>query len=216
MSQGHFIVFEGIDGSGTTTQCNILAMYFQKVGIEFIQTREPGGTPVAERIRNLVLDPQLGDISHTAELFLYAASRSQHVEELIRPSLRRGEVVICDRFIASSLAYQGYGRGLNLDIIRQVNELAVVECKPDLTIYLDLPLEVARARRDQRGEVVDRLEQAGDSLQEKVAQGYREVAKDDPSALVFDACIEKDQLGCDIREALRKCWPWFPVEENAS
>ena len=216
MSQGKFIVFEGIDGSGTTTQCKLLASYFREVGISFIHTREPGGTPAAEKMRNLVLDPALGDIAFRAELFLYAASRSQHVEELIRPALGRGDMVICDRYIASSLAYQGHGRGLDLDVIRQVNELAVVGCMPDLTVYLDLPQEVARQRRDQRGGAQDRLEQAGERLQEKVAQGYRQIAKEDPSAMVFDACLEKDQLAKNIREALRIRWPWFPVEENES
>ncbi len=214
MSQGHFIVLEGIDGSGTTTQCHQLADYLRNAGIPFILTREPGGTPAAEKIRDLVLDPALGDISHTAELFLYAASRAQHVEELIRPALDRGDVVICDRYIASSLAYQGYGRGLDLDTIRQVNMLAVIGCMPDLTIYLDLPLAVARARRDKRGEVADRLEQAGESLQEKVARGYREIAKGDHRGMVFDARQKEARLAGNIRDALHKQWPWFPAEEN--
>ena len=214
MSQGHFIVFEGIDGSGTTTQCHQLADYLRHAGIPFILTREPGGTPAAEKIRDLVLDPALGDISHTAELFLYAASRAQHVEELIRPALDRGDVVICDRYIASSLAYQGYGRGLDLDTIRQVNVLAVIGCMPDLTIYLDLPLAVARARRNKRGEVADRLERGGESLQEKVTRGYREIAKGDHTALVLDARQNEAQLAGNIRDALRKQLPWFPTEEN--
>ena len=210
MFQGHFIVFEGIDGSGTTTQCLLLAAHLDSVGIPVTLTREPGGTPAAEQIRNLVLDPKLGEISHMAELFLYAASRSQHVEELIIPSLERGEVVICDRYIASSLAYQGFGRGLDLGVVSQVNQLAVGECCPDLTIYLDLPTEVARTRRDQRGGEVDRLEQLGEGLQERVARGYREIAAGEEKALVFDARLTKERLALSIRDALRERWSWFP------
>ncbi|MEE3259842.1 MAG: dTMP kinase [Candidatus Latescibacterota bacterium] len=214
MSKGHFIVFEGIDGSGTTTQCRILSSYLEEAGARVTLTREPGGTPAAEQIRRLVLDPQLGDLSYMAELFLIAASRSQHVEELIQPSLDRGEVVICDRYIASSLAYQGYGRGLDLEIIKRVNLLAVGNCVPDVTIYLDLPLEVARARRDQRGDTADRLEQAGEDLQERVARGYRDIAGSEQTARVFDARLDQDQLASCIRDALREQWLWFPIEEN--
>ena len=192
----------------------MLATYLETAGARVTLTREPGGTPAAERIRQLVLDPTLGDIAHMAELFLIAASRSQHVEELIQPALDRGEVVICDRYIASSLAYQGYGRGLDLDIIKQVNQLAVANCLPDITIYLDLPLEIARARRDQRGDAVDRLEQAGEDLQEKVARGYRDIAGSERTAYVFDARLGEDQLAARIRDALRQRWSWFPIEEN--
>jgi dTMP kinase len=214
VSQGLFIVFEGIDGSGTTTQCRILADYLEEVGIPIVLTREPGGTSAAEKIRDLVLDPSLGDISHIAELFLIAASRTQHVDELIRPSLERGIVVICDRFLASSLAYQGYGRGLDLDIVAQVNELAVGNCLPDLTIYLDLPLGEARVRRNQRGGEVDRLEQAGDDLQEKAARGYREIAeRDRTGALVLDARLDRTELAQMVRSALRERWSWIPQEQ---
>lgn len=214
MSRGHFIVFEGIDGSGTTTQCQLLAYFLETAGVRVTQTREPGGTPAAERMRNLVLDPRLGDISFRAELFLYAASRSQHVEELIQPALERGDVVICDRFIASSLAYQGYGRGLDLDIVNEVNRIAIAGCRPDIVLFLDVPLEVARERRGRRGESADRLEQAGDSLQQKVARGYRAIADFDDTAYVFDARLEADRLALEIRNTLRERWLWFPDEEE--
>ena len=125
VSQGHFIVFEGVDGSGTTTQSRLLASHLREAGLPVTLTREPGGTPIAEKIRQLVLDPSIEGVSPMSELFLYAASRSQHVEEVIAPSLDRGDVVVCDRYIASSIAYQGYGRGLNLEEIEQINRLAV-------------------------------------------------------------------------------------------
>ncbi len=213
MSRGHFIVFEGVDGSGTTTQSHLLASYLREAGLPVTLTREPGGTPIAERIRQLVLDPSLEGLSPTAELFLYAASRSQHVEEVIAPSLNRGEVVVCDRYIASSLAYQGYGRGLDLEVVEQVNRLAVGACLPDATIYLLLPIEVAWARLRRR-DVADRLEQMGMALQEKVSRGYQEIAKRDPAGLVFDTQFEIDRLAERIQDALRQQWSWFPEEKK--
>lgn len=213
VSRGHFIVFEGVDGSGTTTQSRLLASYLNEAGLPVTLTREPGGTPVAEKIRQLVLDPSLEGISSTAELFLYAASRSQHVEEVILPSLNRGDVVICDRYIASSLAYQGYGRDLDLEVIEQVNRLVVGECLPDATIYLILPVEVAWARLRHR-DTADRLEQTGMALQEKVARGYQEISERDPVGLVFDAQIEMDRLAERIQDALRRQWSWFPEEKK--
>ena len=213
MSRGHFIAFEGVDGSGTTTQSRLLASHLREAGLPVTLTREPGGTPVAEKIRQLVLDPSLEGVSPTAELFLYAASRSQHVEEVIAPSLDRGDVVICDRYIASSIAYQGYGRGLDLEVIERVNRLAVGECLPDATIYLHLPVEVAWARLRQR-DIADRLEQTGMALQEKVSRGYQQIAQKDPTGLVFDAQLEIDQLTERIQDALRRQWPWFPEEKK--
>ena len=213
MSRGYFIVFEGVDGSGTTTQSRLLASHLREAGLPVTLTREPGGTPIAEQIRQFVLDPSLEGISPMSELFLYAASRSQHVAEVIVPSLDRGDVVICDRYIASSLAYQGYGRGLNLEEIEQINRLAVGECLPDATIYLTLPVEVAWKRLGQR-DSADRLEQTGMALQEKVARGYQEIANRDPAGLVFDAQLEINRLAERIQGALRRRWSWFPEEKK--
>ena len=213
VSQGHFIVFEGVDGSGTTTQSRLLASHLREAGLPVTLTREPGGTPIAEQIRQFVLDPSLEGISPMSELFLYAASRSQHVAEVIVPSLDRGDVVICDRYIASSLAYQGYGRGLNLEEIEQINRLAVGEFLPDATIYLTLPVEVAWKRLGQR-DSADRLEQTGMALQEKVARGYQEIANRDPAGLVFDAQLEINRLAERIQDALRRQWSWFPEEKK--
>ena len=213
MSQGHFIVFEGVDGSGTTTQSRLLASHLREAGLPVTLTREPGGTPIAEKIRQLVLDPSIEGVSPMSELFLYAASRSQHVKEVIAPSLDRGDVVVCDRYIASSLAYQGYGRGLDLEEIEQINRLAVGECLPDATIYLILPVEVAWRRLGRR-DTADRLEQTGMALQEKVSRGYQEIANRDPAGLVFDAQLEISQLAERIQDALRRQWSWFPEEKK--
>ena len=213
MSQGHFIVFEGVDGSGTTTQSRLLASHLREAGLPVTLTREPGGTPIAEKIRQLVLDPSIEGVSPMSELFLYAASRSQHVEEVIAPSLDRGDVVVCDRYIASSLAYQGYGRGLNLEEIEQINRLAVGECLPDATVYLILPVEVAW-KRLRRRDTADRLEQTGMALQEKVSRGYQEISKRDPTGLVFDAQLEINRLAERIQDVLRRQWSWFPEEKK--
>ena len=148
-----------------------------------------------------------------SELFLYAASRSQHVEEVIAPALDRGDIVICDRYIASSLAYQGYGRGLDLEDIEQINRLAVGACLPDATIYLILPVAVAWERLGRR-DTTDRLEQTGMALQEKVSQGYQEIASRDPAGLVFDAQLEISRLAERIQDALRQQWSWFPEERK--
>ncbi len=161
-----------------------------------------------------------------AELFLYGADRAQHVEEVIQPSLDQGKVVICDRYIASSLAYQGYGRGLDLKMVEQVNNLAVGKCLPESTIYLDVPVEVTWARVNRQWDLFrqedsfapraeDRLEEAGgEKLQKKVARGYKKIAARDENALIFDAKLEIDRLAEDIRNALRRQWPWFPEEKK--
>lgn len=214
MSNPLFIVFEGIDGSGTTTQVGRLKEFVEnECGAEVVATREPGGTPLAERIRQLVLDPDVEGMNYKTELLLYAASRVQHVHERILPALQAGKPVLCDRYVASSLAYQGHGRGLDLPMVNQVNELAVGTCLPDLTIYLDLPVPVARQRRQHRADRPDRLEQAGDELQERVAQGYREVAAEEPAAsLLLDATISEESLAKEIRRQLSARWPLFPYK----
>jgi len=161
-----------------------------------------------------------------AELFLYGADRAQHVKEVIQPSLNQGKIVICDRYIASSLAYQGYGRGLDLKMIEQVNNLAIGKCLPEATVYLDIPIEVAWARISRQWNLFcqgdslspraeDRLEEAGgEKLQRKVARGYKKIAESDESALVFDARLGIDQLAKEIRNALRERSPWFPEEKK--
>ncbi len=175
-------------------------------------------------IRRFVLEPKLTAFSHVTELFLYGADRAQHVEEIIQPSLDQGMVVVCDRYTVSSLAYQGYGRGLDLEVIEQVNRLAVGGCLPDATIYLDLPARVAWKRRnlhelEPRPQLSlwsneDRLELLGEDLQKKVAQGYKEIAESDTTALVFDAELGIDQLAEDIRNVLSRQWSWFPKEKK--
>ena len=146
-----------------------------------------------------------------AELFLYAASRAQHVQELIEPALRAGNPVICDRFVASSLAYQGHGRRLDLEVVEQVNRFIIGDSSPDFTIYLDLPVGVAQLRRQNRGETLDRLEQVSEDFQERVRQGYREIAAERPElSMILDATWTQEELAEKIRAELRARWPHFP------
>lgn len=214
MSTPLFIVFEGIDGSGTTTQVSRLKEFAETAcKVDIVVTREPGGTPLAERIRQLVLDPAAVEMHDKTELLLYAASRNQHVNELIAPALKAGKPVLCDRFIASSMAYQGYGRGLDLELVEQINDIAVGACLPDLTIFLDLPVEVASERRRRRAGEPDRMEGAGGGLQEKVAQAYRNIAILKPqTSLVLDATQSAEVLADEVRRQVCYRWSCFPFK----
>lgn len=204
-----FLVIEGIDGSGTTTQCELLVRRLERCGHAVTRTREPGGTPVAERLRQIVLDPSAA-ICDVAEMLLYAACRAQHVHEVIGPALDAGRIVVSDRFLASSLAYQGVGRGLGIETVRAANRESVGDCRPDLTLYLDLPVAVADQRRRARATPPDRLEQAGDDFQGRVAAGFLEVARRESTcAVVLDASQDRDALAAAVWEELLSRWPWL-------
>ncbi len=179
-SIGRFIVFEGGDGSGKSTQARLLA---EQLGA--VLTREPGGTEIGAKIRELVLDPAHTEISHRTEALLMAADRAQHVHERIRPALLRGQHVVSDRHVASSLAYQGVGRGLGIEVIAEVNAFAVDSLVPDLIVLLEAD---PRASRDRLGADLDRIEHAGTELAETVATTYRSLAAADPALwVVVDA-----------------------------
>ena len=207
--RGLFLVFEGVDGSGTTTQVEYLCKFLKNRGHEVIRTREPGGTPLSEGIRHLVLDPNWKETSFLTELFLYAASRAQHVEELIAPALEQGSIVVCDRFTASSVAYQSFGRGLDRSLVEKVNEMAMGSCIPDMTIFLRISVEEALRRRVRRAEQIDRLEEAGQRLQERVALGYEAVFKEDSNAVVVDAHDDPDDIAQEIIKVLLRRWAWL-------
>jgi dTMP kinase len=171
VSRGRFFAFEGIDGSGKSTQTRLLAQALRDRGHSVTETREPGGTPVGEQIRELVLGVARGALCDAAEVYLFAAARAQLVAQVIRPALARGEWVVCDRFLDSSLAYQGVGRGLGIDAVAQVNALAVAGCLPDVTIIVEMSLEAAMVRRGTG----DRIEAEGGGFHARVADGYREL-----------------------------------------
>ena len=170
--KGLFITFEGLDGCGKSTQMELLAEALAVRGYVVTVTREPGGTPLGEGIRDMLLDPRHHGMSARAEALLYAAARAHLVEQVIRPALEDGQVVLCDRYIDSSLAYQGYGRGLGTDYIMLVNDWGTDGLYPDLTLFLDLDDAV---RSTRLAAVPDRLEAEDEAFHQRVAHGYREL-----------------------------------------
>lgn len=202
MDKGLFITLEGPDGSGKSTQIEYLKEYFDDKGIETVFTREPGGTDIGEKLRDIILDKANSEMCDMAEALLYAASRAQHVNQLIRPALEAGKVVICDRFIDSSIAYQGYGRELG-DSVRIINELAVDGCMPDLTFLMEISPEIGKSRI--KSESQDRLELEKIEFHNRVYAGYKEIAKFYPQRFV-EINAERDKLS--IKEDILR-----PIEE---
>lgn len=172
MARGLFITFEGIDGCGKSTQIELLREFLDSKGIDNIVIREPGGTVVGEKIREILLDKKNSEMTPLTELLLFEAARAQIVSEKISPALEDGTFVICDRFFDSSMAYQGVARGMGTDVVSLLNNVAVAGVVPDMTFFLDITVEESLARRNKRGEESDRIESAGDSFLEKVRQGY--------------------------------------------
>ncbi len=187
MDKGLFITFEGPEGCGKTTQISILAEYLTAHGIPYHISREPGGTDISNQIREILLNPKNKAMVSRTELLLYAADRAQHTEEVIKPQIQKGVIVISDRYFDSTTAYQGYGRGLDLDFVKHLNEIATGSLKPDLTILIDLEPEIGLRRALQTSkengysEKGDRLEQEDLRFHKKVLEGYRKIAKSDSS-----------------------------------
>ncbi|NLU51991.1 MAG: dTMP kinase [Clostridiaceae bacterium] len=173
MRKGFFITFEGNDGSGKTTQIRLLSEYLKEKGIEVVLTREPGGTPIGEQIRSILLDKANKDMHPVTEMILYAASRAQLVNTLIRPAIEEGKAVICDRFVDSSYAYQAMGRGLGLKAVRTVNSYAIGDCMPDITFFMDIDADTAMQRRNASGEEADRMESEKMEFHRSVYEGYK-------------------------------------------
>lgn len=211
--KGIFITFEGIEGSGKSTQIVLLANYLMAHKRSVTLTREPGGTAIGDQVRKILLDPANSALVPRAELLLYAAGRAQHLEELIRPELKAGKVVLCDRFSDATLAYQGYGRGLDLETIRALDRIVTGGMRPDLTILLDIDaaagLSRARGRNSSRGlEGEARFENEELAFHERVRQGYRDLARREPDRFrLVDASAKPDEVQNRIRkivdEALR-------------
>ncbi len=194
MNKGLFIVLEGPDGSGKTTQIELLKEYLQRLGKECIITREPGGTRIGESIRNVILNPEYDEMSDVTEMLLYAASRAQLVHDVIGPAIDSGKVVISDRFVDSSAVYQGIGRGLGQDTVNAVNAPAIGSYRPDKIIFIDLSEEEG-IRRKKKQKKLDRIEQAGLDFHRMVADGYRQVlsGRDDVVTIDGDQAIEEIQ-----------------------
>ena len=194
---GYFITFEGSEGCGKTTQIEALAKALEAKGKTVFITREPGGTLIGEKIRNLLQDPSLkNEISDMAELLLFSASRAELIASRILPALKRGEIVICDRFYDSTYVYQGLGRAIGMDIVEQLNQMTVGTLKPDLTILLDLDAEVGieRAKSRQSGNL-DRIENESITFFEAVRNGYLELAQKEPERFkTIDGLLSVDAI----------------------
>jgi dTMP kinase len=196
-----FITFEGPDGSGKTTQARMLTEYLQSRGLPVLHTREPGGTAISEQIRDVVLSNRNQSIQHETEALLFSAARAQIVAELIRPALAARKIVICDRYADSTMAYQGYGLGLDLDALRAITRFATGGLVPDLTFYIDVPAEVGLARR-HRGET-NRLDQKDLAYHAKVRDGFLKMARAEPQRwVVIDGTRSVEQVQRDVRARL--------------
>lgn len=204
---GQFIVFEGVEGAGKTTQINQTAEWLQhKHGKDksIVITREPGGTKLGKQIRQLLLEDPTSWVGNRTELLLYGADRAQHVESVIRPQLEQGNIVLCDRFTDSTIAYQGYGRGFDLDEIDRVNQLATGGLQSDLTCWLDLDVEIGLQRVLRRGKP-DRMEQATLDFHQRVRQGYQELANSYPNRIVrIDANQSEVVIQTEIQAILTR------------
>ena len=199
MSHGVFITLEGGDGSGKTTQAELLHGWLADRGRTVLRTREPGGTEVGVEVREIVLHHR-GDITPRAEALLYAADRAHHVATVVRPALERGEVVIQDRYIDSSVAYQGAGRVLDPEEVRGLSEWATEGLRPDLTILLDLTADAARGRLDEARTRYDRLEAEASEFHDRVRSAYLRLAETEPERfLVVDAERPVDEIAATIR-----------------
>ena len=177
MKNGLFITFEGADGCGKTTQIELLDKYLRDKGYTTLLTREPGAKGLGMKIREILLNYE-GEVSPNCESFLFLADRAQHVDCIIKPALKEGKIVLCDRHTDSTVAYQGYGRGLDLDRINELNKIAVSGLKPDLTVVLDVDIETSMQRV---GKEKDRMESAGIEFFKRVRQGFLEIAKNEPN-----------------------------------
>ena len=201
--KGYFLSVEGGDGSGKSTQIQNIKKYLTERGQEVILTREPGGTEIAEKIRELILDPANKGLTGKAEMLLYAASRAQHLEEKILPALAEGKTVLSDRFTDSSIAYQGYGRGLG-EMVAEVNRIATGGKEPDLTIFLNITPAAGIARKNkQDGHILDRMEQEKLTFHEAVYEGYLALAKESGGRIAaIDADRPAEEVFADIKKEL--------------
>jgi len=204
LTRGRLITLEGIDGTGKSTQIASLAAALRDAGFKVLELREPGGTSIGEAIRKILLDSRNTGMFQESELLLFTAARAQLVREIILPALLAGTWVICDRFLDSSLAYQGYGRGLDLAMIDTINSFAVDGCRPDLTILLDMPVTSAATRLSNRQGKADRLDVESMAFMQRVREGYLAAAAREPGRfIIVDAEKPEEHLA---QEIISKIW----------
>lgn len=199
---GKLVVFEGLDGSGTTTQSGLLAEYLEGKGFSVTEVEEPGGTDLGREVRRLLLEDRGMEIEPLSELLLYEVSRSQLVREKIIPGLEEGRVIISDRFAISSVAYQGYGRGIPIDKVKSLNEIAVDDVEPDVTFFLDIDLEEREERTLERKP--DRIEKEELEFYRRVRQGYLKEIKSASDAVVIDGSLSKEEISSKVNSMVDK------------
>lgn len=202
MKRGLFVTVEGTDGCGKTTQITNIVDYLSSLGCRVILTREPGGTRISENIRSIILDPAFTEMHSITELMLYSAARAQLVEQVIRPAIANCETVICDRYIDSFYAYQGYGRGLDMEMLKKITSLAINNAMPDITFFFDLVPEIGLRRRMNAANG-DRIENEQMEFHRRVYHGYRQLAKENPERIkTIDASRSVDEVWEDVRRQL--------------
>lgn len=206
--KGIFIVMEGPDGSGKTTQIELLKKYLEEEGYESIITREPGGTVIGEAVRSIILNPEYEEMSDVTEMLLYAASRAQLMSEVIGPALESGKIVISDRFVDSSVVYQGIARGLGADTVYQVNAPGIGQYHPDCIFFIDIPEEEG-IRRKKVQKKLDRMEQESIAFHHLVSQGYRDILSNRPEVIYISGlegpdCIQKI-IRKELLQKLKRC-----------
>ena len=211
--RGIFITIEGPDGSGKTTALQqVVPRLQQEMNRKVVATREPGGSPIAEKIRSLILDPSHTDMDSRTEALLYAASRRQHLIEKVLPVLESGDVIFCDRFVDSSIAYQGYARGIGEEGIREINQFATEGIEPDVTLYIDVPAEVGiqriHANLDERE--YNRLDQEKLAFHEKVRAGYLQLAQANPERIVVvDGTMSREEVAESCYQIIKNRYPSY-------
>ena len=203
MERGKFITFEGCDGCGKSTQLKMLSEYLSANNVPHIFTREPGGGKISEAIREILLSGKNMEMTDECEALLYAASRVQHLSDRVEPALAKGELVVCDRYVDSSLAYQAYARGLGVEFISKINAFALEKYLPDVTVFIDLTPEAAFLRKHGADEN-DRLEQAGMAFHQRVYEGYKALAEQEPERIVaVDGNKTPQEIFADVLQILR-------------
>lgn len=207
MSPGRFVVVEGVEGAGKSTQVARLAAWLEERGVPHVVTREPGGTPLGEAVRSVVLDRPDLDVPPASELFLILAARAAFVRDVVRPALAAGRMVVADRYDYSTLAYQAFGRGLPLEDVRRANRLATGGLRPDLAVVLDVPVEEGLARQARQGKEADRMEREGTSFLQRVREGYHRVVEEDDRAVLLEATGTPDAVFMQLIGALRAALP---------
>ncbi len=200
-----FITLEGPEGSGKTSQIPALAEFLRNAGYEVVVTREPGGTPVGDQIREVLMNLKNVSIVPRTEILLFLAARAQHVDGLIRPSLEKGKIVLCDRFSDSTMAYQGYGHQTDLDILHTLLEFSTGGLKPDLTLLLDIPVNAGMGRKKDNRTEWNRLDAYAEAFHKRVRQGYLALAEAEPTRwIVIDAARTREEVQDAMRSAVMK------------